>query len=910
MSSLGIFIFGLTAVTPVVSGDTLVRTVDEFNEAIRQVRPGDTIIIANGTWHDADLVFDADGLEGDSITVRAETPGSVVLTGRSRLRIGGSYLKVEGLWFHRGALEGGHVIAFRTDRAAHHSRITNCAVTEYNPANWLLQYKWLSLYGTHNRVDHCYFAGKTHDGATLVVWLEDPPNDTPNHHRIDHNHFGHRPVLGKNGGETIRIGTSHRSMQDSYTVVEHNLFERTDGEHEIISNKTGRNTFRHNTFREAKGALTLRHGNWATVTQNYFLGNGKPGTGGVRIIGEDHKVTHNYFADLQGDSSRATLSVMNGIPNSPLNRYFQVMRPVIAHNTFVRTRVSILFGLGADGEKSLVPTDVSFRDNVIFTDSDLPIVFAQVSPQDIMWSGNVFHGTVLGIPQPRGVQWENPGLSKSNDELWRPMPDGPAAGKGASLARPPLKRSDVGPSWWGLPWKPRILADPVHDVPVFSFAGYQWGEQPIPDYEPTLVVTDFGATGDDSNDDTNAFRLAFEAAHARSGLVVISIPKGRFHLSGILLLERDSLIVRGSGINETFIVIEKPLGAMDVPTSILQARDTDVEVRGRAASQFSEFGGVFWSRVPADPLAEPAIRIQGGERGTHAIRIPEVEAISIPGDVQVSWNSVGGTDSSRQRMQVVTVLSSDGNVVYTKEPLLSDLTPTMEPSIASLDYLNEVGIEHLTIEFEKVPYGGHLLEDGYNAIYLSQVRQGWVRSVEIKNSDAGIVLSESSQVTLEDVSSTGRAGHIGIQLTNSRNTLVRNFRMLSHAVHPVNCAGDSGYNVFTRGTLGSISETGCKHPNLYDHLTVYSNGEPAWEAEMRSAMVLWNLSVDYENIDAIRLPVYLGELGNGTTVVGLSSPVPVRIQAGPGAYLEGINRPPVLVPSLYLHQLHNRIGID
>ncbi|MYF64113.1 MAG: hypothetical protein F4183_06440, partial [Rhodothermaceae bacterium] len=109
---------GLATVAPVTPDNTLVRTVDEFREAVRHAQPGDTITMANGMWRDANLVFDADGAEGDSITVRAETPGEVILTGQSRLRIGGQYLKVEGLWFHRGALDRGHVIAFRTDRAA------------------------------------------------------------------------------------------------------------------------------------------------------------------------------------------------------------------------------------------------------------------------------------------------------------------------------------------------------------------------------------------------------------------------------------------------------------------------------------------------------------------------------------------------------------------------------------------------------------------------------------------------------------------------------------------------------------------------------------------------------------------------------------------------------------------------
>ena len=911
MISLSIFILGLTVATP---DEILVHTVTEFTEAVQHARPGDTIIMANGIWHDADLIFDADGTVGDSITVRAESPGHVILTGQSRLRIGGSYLKVEGLWFHRGALERGHVIAFRTNRPAHHSRVTNCAVTEYNPPNWLRQYKWLSLYGTHNRVDHCYFAGKTHDGATLVVWLENPPHDTPNHHRIDHNHFGPRPELGKNGGETIRIGTSHRSMQDSHTVVEHNLFKRTNGEHEIISNKSGRNIYRHNTFREAQGALTLRHGNRATITQNYFLGMGQPNTGGVRIIGEDHEVTDNYFADLEGDSSRASLSVMNGIPNSPLNRYFQVKRPLIARNTFINTRVSILFGLGADSEKTLLPEDVAFRDNVIFTDTNLPVVSVQVSPDDITWSGNVFFGSDPGITQPYGIQWENPELAYGEDGLWHPSPEGPAYGKGASLARPPLTQSDVGPAWWTLPWTPKVLEDTVHFLPDFSYAGYWWGEQPLPVHETTLVVTDFGATGDDRRDDTEAFLQALAAAHIQQGLVVIGIPKGQYYLSNILLLERDSLIVRGSGIGETQIFIEKPLGAIDVPPALVESSDT-LHVQGRRASPFSQSGGVFWSRAPAASLKEPYTPILDGKRGTHTIRVADPEVIDIPGNARISWtpaedSEIRERNGSPQHIQDVLVIARDGNVIYIKEPLLVDLNSAMQPRMVPIEPLNEIGVEDLTVEFESVPYGGHNLEDGYNAIYLTQVRHGWIRNVEIRNSDAGIILRRSSQVTLDNILITGRDGHVGIHLIDTRNTLVRDVRIYSDPVHPLGCSGYSGYNVFTGGTASHIFDANCVYPNLYDHFSIDGDhsSDGVWDVNMDSPLVLWNTTVQYQQAEAIRLPAYLGKLGKRAMVVGLNSTVPVRLQLDPATYSEGTNRPGMAVPSLYQHQLQHRLS--
>ncbi len=399
--------------------ERVASTPQELEDAITSSEPGDVVVMANGTWTDVAIEFHNEGAEGDTITLRAETPGQVILTGASRLEIGGSYLKVDGLWFDQGVLRDGHIIEFRrsSSRLTTHSRLTNCTITNYNPPSYLTEYKWVSIYGSHNRVDHCHFAGKSHDGATVVVWLRDPPNDSPVWHRIDNNYFGPRPELGKNGGETIRIGTSSRSMQDANVTVEHNLFEECDGEIEIISNKTGNNVFRHNTFRRSSGTLTLRHGNEASVYGNYFLGEGKSGTGGVRIIGERHRVYNNYFQGLRGTGYRAALAVVNGVPNSPLNRYFQVKDAVVAFNTFVDVEETFVLGAGKSSEQSLAPDGLQVANNLVVTRNG-PIIEYEDTPLNITYVSNVFFGADLGIGQVDGILIADPALVLDQD-LWR-----------------------------------------------------------------------------------------------------------------------------------------------------------------------------------------------------------------------------------------------------------------------------------------------------------------------------------------------------------------------------------------------------------------------------------------------------------------------------------------------------------
>ena len=411
--------------------DRYVTTPVELSAAIAASQPGDTVTMANGTWEDTLIRFNRDGAPADSIRLRAETPGEVILTGSSTLSIAGDYLVVEGLRFEGGSLtDGTPVVQFRrsSSELANHSRLTNCTIIDVNPPNRRTEYKWVSMYGRFNRVDHCYFAGKTNEGALLVVWLitgGDPPE-----HRIDHNHFGPRPEFGDNGAETIRIGTSTRSMQDANTVVERNLFEETDGEIEIISNKSGHNVYRGNTFRRARGTLTLRHGNSCTVEGNYFFGEGKSGTGGVRIIGEDHRVVNNYFQDLTGTGYYAGLSMVEGVENSPLNRYFQVKRPIVAHNTFVNVAEAFVIGVGTSSDQSLAPEDITIANNVIQTVLSVRAVDFEKEPVGTStYAGNVVYAQPRSYPDT-GFTFAQTELELGDDGLYRPSASSPVLDAG------------------------------------------------------------------------------------------------------------------------------------------------------------------------------------------------------------------------------------------------------------------------------------------------------------------------------------------------------------------------------------------------------------------------------------------------------------------------------------------------
>ena len=371
----------------ILSQEKIASNITEYNSYIKKANPGDVIVLKNGIWKDVKLNAYGKGEEGNPIIVKAETAGKVIVSGNSTLNIYGEHIIVSGLWFKDGESSYKSVVQFRKDSKtfANHCRFTNSTISYYNVKNGIKDH-WVDIWGKNNRVDHNNFTGKTSEGTTLVVWLKGDKHIN-NNHSIDNNIFGQRPDLGKNGGETIRIGTSTNSKKTSKTLVERNVFAGCNGEIEIISNKSGDNIFRDNLFVGSKGALTLRHGDNALVERNVFLGNGVSKTGGIRVINSGHIIRNNLMIGLQGDGYRGAIVLMNGVPNSPLNRYEQVRNVDIQNNTIINSG-PISFGEGKDTEKSLAPKNVNFSNNLVYHNSSTKNLIFVDEASDIKFNSN------------------------------------------------------------------------------------------------------------------------------------------------------------------------------------------------------------------------------------------------------------------------------------------------------------------------------------------------------------------------------------------------------------------------------------------------------------------------------------------------------------------------------------------
>jgi poly(beta-D-mannuronate) lyase len=306
------------------SVNTLSTLVSRMTAAVA----GDTIIVRDGAYNWGPINFTNTNNTSSSnwIVLKAQTFNGVIFTGNTYLQFAGTRILVTGFRFANGSVGTKSVIQFRNSSnvAANYCRVNNITIDNYNsdssatadPANpgVGIDNKWVSLYGTNNRVDHCTFINKFNAGATVVVWYDEiggayPGQSTSTYHRIDSNYFNGRGYLAGNGGESVRVGTGAVSRSFGYNVVEYNLFENmVQSEPEIISNKTCFNTYRYNTFKNCSGGLTLRTARYCNVYGNFFIVDNPAVTNsyGIRIIDKGHKVFNNYIEGVNGNSGSIT----------------------------------------------------------------------------------------------------------------------------------------------------------------------------------------------------------------------------------------------------------------------------------------------------------------------------------------------------------------------------------------------------------------------------------------------------------------------------------------------------------------------------------------------------------------------------------------------------------------------------
>jgi len=542
----------------------------------------------------------------------------------------------------------------------------------------------------------------------------------------------------------------------------------------------------------------------------------------------------------------------------------------------------------------------------------------------------------------------------------------------------------IAPSHAQHGWMPDLLtkpelADEIY-LPDFSYAGYHFGEKNIPEHSGTVLnVTDFGAVADNELDDTPAILAALEKANTLEGPVVILFPPGRFTITQIIRINRSNLVFRGagSGRSGTTLYFPRPLMYVPDPPELAELRkylvDLDKVQRERDRgidlpfSQYAWSGGFFWTGTPGsrpkpylkeyDEPVEAVARLLAGTRGEYVISVEQTSGIEQGERYKINWFNKDGEDGSfldhlydHQDLtigshhwnyperplitQIVEVAHVDEqrNTIRIRDPLLHDIRPEWHPVLSKWEHLEEVGIEHFRFEFPDAAYVAHHVEQGYNAIYLTGLFNSWVRNLEINNADSGILTEDISNVTIDNIRTTGdNLAHYSVALGKVHNVLVRRLWVKNEVIHPLSFNTLSTKSVFTNSIVFNDpvldQHAGANHQNLFDNLVLWidhpigetgnfelfkTGGARYWHPAHGGFNTFYNIELNFSSKPVSdRLPqITLDGTRNGASarILGIHSnlDIPLKIDYYAEPYVEGLNMRPE-IRSLYEYQLKERL---
>ncbi|KXI30722.1 hypothetical protein AX660_04665 [Paraglaciecola hydrolytica] len=378
-------------------------------------------------------------------------------------------------------------------------------------------------------------------------------------------------------------------------------------------------------------------------------------------------------------------------------------------------------------------------------------------------------------------------------------------------------------------------------------------------------------------------------------------------------------------------------------------------------TEWSWSGGFFWTKVPAqrvksyleeyDQTIEALSKATQGKQGAFELQVKDSSQLKRGQIVEIQWHNIHGKDGpllkelyhdkvtnigshhwqftnlalARQQVEITAI---NGNKINIKTPLLHNISTDGSVSLVPWQHLKDVGFEHMRFNFAFASYIAHHVEQGANGIYLTRVYNSWIDDVQITNADSGILTEEIANVSIKNVLTNGeKLAHYSVQIGGVHNVLVEGLKVLNPVVHSLSFNTFSSRNVYLNCEIAqhpSLDQhSGVNQQNLFDNIRVFATlkdgassyplfaggGAKYWKPSHGAYNTLWNIQITFSNGHERQQPVLLNGMTDGplARLVGITANLPIDIEYGPAAYIEGLNTTFPKVPSLYHYQLNKRL---
>ena len=344
------------------------------------------------------------------------------------------------------------------------------------------------------------------------------------------------------------------------------------------------------------------------VEGNVFLGGGADYTGGIRVINRFQTIRGNYMEGLRGDAFSSALAIMNGVPNSPVNRYVEVEGATIDNNTIVDSR-RVAFNVGADTERSAAPSKTSFANNLMSGLDGESFLEAYDDISGISFAGNRVTGGKVQAELADKVTTGPAQMTRAENGLLYPT-DAKPAGVGAPRDLKVPSLDTVGASYYPKPEEGETFGSSGRTVEVMPGedtlvtatmqaahgdvlslspgeyivnrtipldksltlrgAVVEGGDQPVMNFgRPSLFELKEGGN-------LQLQKLTIDGELAPDSVGNSAIKTTSFPIQSNLEIEMDEVTVRGLVVNKSFNVITLGKSSMAQRVSITNSAFSDI----------------------------------------------------------------------------------------------------------------------------------------------------------------------------------------------------------------------------------------------------------------------------------------------------------------------------------------------
>ena len=326
-------------------------------------------------------------------------------------------------------------------------------------------------------------------------------------------------------------------------------------------------------------------------------------------------------------------------------------------------------------------------------------------------------------------------------------------------------------------------------VPDFSYAGYMARERQIPLVPVRVVVPPMN--GDATGIIQSAIDYVSSLPADENGLRgAVLLQNGTFQIEGQLKINASGIVIRGSGVKNTFLVGDGT------------DRETLIRIVGASDRKLGKQQNIIDSYVPVNASKISVVSASDFKVGDQVIihRPSSQKWIRVLGTETFGGgiSALGWKPGERDIYFDRKIVSVNGNSITFDAPITTALDSSYGVStIVTYSWtgrIQQVGVENLTCVSE---YDKKNLKDEahrWMAITMDNVEDAWVRQVNFEHfaGSAVYLLESSKRITVEDCKSLTPVSEIGGQrrytfFTSGQQTLFQR------------CYAQNGYHDFAVG---------------------------------------------------------------------------------------------------------------